>query len=553
MSEERVLRMSFDPHTIEHLGVNMYSQVPSAVAELIANSYDADAKKVEVRLYDANDERKIEVFDDGIGMDFEEINEKFLRIGRNRRKDGADRSPIGNRKVTGKKGLGKLALFGIGDVIEVVTARKDSGRKTTFVMDWERLINTREGDYEPSYEDEECEEGIHGTKIVLKKLRRKSPFDKNAFAVSLSKLFNLFDANFKCWVYLNDDEGIQVNTELKYQDIEAQFEWNLPEFLEDVKAEYAKKQEIRGRIISTEKPQKPRLRGITLFANGRLVNEPEFFDVAESSHVFSYLTGWLDIDFVDDDEEDVISTNRRSLNWELPETAALREFLTKSLRSIETDWSTKRREKRIEQIKQQTQVNIDEWYPTLPNKIFSEVKPIVDAIVEKSELSSNLQSEMVGRVHKLIPEYPYYHWRFLHEDVRKVSKEGYAQEDYYKAFIEAVKLYVIKVKERSGSDVDDASPMMGQVFGEDKILSVTKKYKKPDGNHFSHRTKKSIERGQMLLSAGIVAGCRNPISHEVVKDLRVSGLFSEEDCLDALSLLSHLFRRLDNSCLNRDD
>ena len=43
MSENKVLRMSFDPQTIEHLGVKMYSQIPNAVAELIANSYDADA------------------------------------------------------------------------------------------------------------------------------------------------------------------------------------------------------------------------------------------------------------------------------------------------------------------------------------------------------------------------------------------------------------------------------------------------------------------------------------------------------------------------------
>ena len=132
MSENKVLRMSFDPQTIEHLGVKMYSQIPHAVAELIANSYDADAGDVKVKLYDMGNDKRIEVVDDGVGMDFDEINEKFLRIGRNRRNDGADRSPSGNRKVTGKKGLGKLALFGIGDVIEVITVKKGSGKKITF-------------------------------------------------------------------------------------------------------------------------------------------------------------------------------------------------------------------------------------------------------------------------------------------------------------------------------------------------------------------------------------------------------------------------------------
>ncbi len=46
---------------------------------------------------------------------------------------------------------------------------------------------------------------------------------------------------------------------------------------------------------------------------------------------------------------------------------------------------------------------------------------------------------------------------------------------------------------------------------------------------------------------GIVAGGRNPVSHEEIKDLRDSDLFSEKDCLDGLSLLSHLMKRLENA------
>ena len=89
--------------------------------------------------------------------------------------------------------------------------------------------------------------------------------------------------------------------------------------------------------------------------------------------------------------------------------------------------------------------------------------------------------------------------------------------------------------------------MMGEVFGKGKTLSVTKKYKRPDGNDFPPKTKEDIEDGQKLFSMGVVTGARNPISHEEIGDLRESGLFSEEDCLDALSLLSHLFRRLEDA------
>lgn len=56
-----------------------------------------------------------------------------------------------------------------------------------------------------------------------------------------------------------------------------------------------------------------------------------------------------------------------------------------------------------------------------------------------------------------------------------------------------------------------------------------------------------IEEGQKFLSMGVVCGGRNVVSHEEIADLRDSQLFTEKDCLDLLSLLSHLFKRLDES------
>src|SRR5690625_429490 len=124
MAEDKELLMSFDPHTIEHLGVKMYSNLPNALAELIANAYDADAESVFINLYDNGDEKRIQVIDDGAGMSFEDLNEKFLRIGRKRREEDDRYSPSGKRKVTGRKGLGKLAFFGLSETIDIETSAK---------------------------------------------------------------------------------------------------------------------------------------------------------------------------------------------------------------------------------------------------------------------------------------------------------------------------------------------------------------------------------------------------------------------------------------------
>lgn len=78
------LTMSFEPNTIDHLGIRMYSTLPPVIAELVANAHDADAKEVQIYLYD-EDEKQIIVADNGHGMTFNEIDTDFLRIGRNRR------------------------------------------------------------------------------------------------------------------------------------------------------------------------------------------------------------------------------------------------------------------------------------------------------------------------------------------------------------------------------------------------------------------------------------------------------------------------------------
>jgi len=310
--------------------------------------------------------------------------------------------------------------------------------------------------------------------------------------------------------------------------------------------DYNEYRNIKGRIVTTEKPLKPGLRGITLFANGRMVNRSEFFGSSESSHFFSYTTGWLDIDFVDNWEQDVISTNRQSLDWENPKTNELRIFLTIVLGDIHKDWREKRKQKRRERVKETTKIDVPDWLNKVPDNIRDRLDSLLKS-VDDSELSSSEQSSVVNNLHTIVPDYPYFHWRQLHPVIQNAAKTDYQNKDYYRAFIEAAKRFITETRKKSESTNQSDQSMIGEVYGHQKTLSVTKKYKKPDGSDFQPDTLKSIEDGQKYLSMGIVAGGRNPISHEEIRDLRDSDLFSEKDCLDGLSLLSHLMKRLENS------
>lgn len=547
MANEK-LRMSFDPHTIEHLGIKMYSRLPNAIAELIANAYDADAHNVYISIIDNVDERSISVKDDGVGMSFHEINEKFLRIGRKRRVDDNGLSPSGKRKVTGRKGLGKLAFFGIGNTIEIQTNKL--GKSTNFTMNWNDIISSEGTDYEPIFSIDNSN-GKSGTTIILKDLKRQTSIDKVDLAESLSKLFNFFDETFKVFISLNGDENLQIDDKLKYKSLNAQIKWSIPDNT-IITSEYLNEHNIVGEILSTEKPLKTDLRGITLFAHGRLVNAPEFFGVGESSHGYSYFTGWLNIDFVDEGEEDVISTDRQSLDWDLPLTEELRKKLQDLMHLIERDWREKRKIERTKKISTQTGIDVGIWYTKLPPKVKSGVENIVNTIVNDSELSTDIQNAVVDDLHTLVPEYPEYHWRHLHDEIKSAAKDNYEKRDFYHAIDEALKRYETGVIEKSEIQ-KTGQQLMGNAFGENGVLSVTSKYKKSNGKDFKPVTKKDMEDAQRELSTGIFAGFRNPISHEEIKELHETGLLTEIDCLDSLSLLSHLFRRLDDAEKNKKD
>ena len=542
-NKSQKLEMSFDPQTIEHLGVKMYSQLPNAIAELIANSYDAESPEVHIILKDNEEEKSIAVVDKGIGMSFDEINENFLRIGRKRRESDSGLSPNGKRKVTGRKGLGKLAFFGIGDTIHIIT--KKNGECVNFTMNWNDIIHSKTPNYEPQYTIEPCNPQEQGTTIILTNLKRKTAFDPEGLAGSLARLFDFFDDDFVADITLNNNEPIPIDKTLRYRNIDAQFTWNVPVFIED-KEHYLYKKNIIGELLATEKPLKPGLRGITLYAHGRMVNAPEFFGVGESSHFYSYLTGWLDVDFVDEQEEDIISTDRQSLSWDLQITSQLRDNLKQLLSLVERNWRTQRKADRQRKITEKTKVDVGQWYPTLTPDIQKGVEKIVDSVVENSELESDKQSEVVGALHALIPEYAQYHWRRLHNTVKDASYNDYKNEDYYRAVEEAIKRFESATNTKSGNN-SKGRDLMAQVFGKDKSLSVTQKYKKRDGSDFGDETKENIEEGQKFMSMGVMAGVRNPLAHEEKIELKESGLFSEDDCLDVLSLLSHLFRRLDDA------
>ena len=78
---ESAFEMRFDPQTIKHLGIRMYSRLAPALAEIISNAYDADAANVTITLTEKNgNPKEIRIEDDGTGISHDEINNKIQGI-----------------------------------------------------------------------------------------------------------------------------------------------------------------------------------------------------------------------------------------------------------------------------------------------------------------------------------------------------------------------------------------------------------------------------------------------------------------------------------------
>lgn len=107
-----------------------YTSVATAIKEYVSNGWDAGASRIQIRVYNAQrpNSMVVEVLDNGSGMTKEDLDDKFFRVGRDRRKE---EGPIvktirGKRPVHGRKGLGKLAGLKLANKLTVVTWRTAS-------------------------------------------------------------------------------------------------------------------------------------------------------------------------------------------------------------------------------------------------------------------------------------------------------------------------------------------------------------------------------------------------------------------------------------------
>lgn len=367
--------------TVDKLGVKLYDKVSAVIAELIANAYDADATHVSVcapmgqflatRTGGAVADKgfEIQVVDDGVGMTPQQVQDFFLVVGAERRKDSrrGGESTRFNRKVMGRKGVGKLAPFGICKTIEVISAGgellsrsgNDKGYLTShIVLDYDGIValgNEPDERYKPTKgERDDSLSPDSGTEIILKDFNFRKVPDINTLGRQLAQRFGIRSPDWE--VKLRDiaqsgsptvtvgDFEIETmpNTRITFQEDGAVLGPD-GDSVPDLKAGFDHDDTfypLSGWMAYSKSPYSDELMsGVRIYCRKKIAAQTSIFNqkagFTGEHNIRSYLVGELHADWLDE-EEDLIQTDRRDILWSDELTAAFQNWGQRIVKRIGT-------------------------------------------------------------------------------------------------------------------------------------------------------------------------------------------------------------------------
>lgn len=360
---EQNTRFTFDISlsVLNHLGRNLYRSFMTVLGEAISNAWDADAENVWI--YINKEKNYLVVKDDGDGMSAEQFQEKFLKIGYSKRKEGS-KSKGKTRPFIGRKGIGKIALLSCARKISVLTRNSIGDSYVGGVIDNSGLDEAIKNDLTPDKyplgkvdetQFQDYKDGHeHGTIIYFEDISEgvRNSIDYLRKLIALYFRFSLIDNTFKIHV---EDQPITVD-DLDDLAQRTEFLWNInnlddpyitqkliPPTLKESRP-LAASIVLRGFIASVKKPKNLKIFtteervGIDLFVNGRL-RERDILRHIPTARVYeSYLYGQIHFDELDD-ETDRFTSSREGILADDPKFRKLLTVLQKEiLPQIANDW-----------------------------------------------------------------------------------------------------------------------------------------------------------------------------------------------------------------------
>ncbi|WP_406484504.1 ATP-binding protein [Streptomyces microflavus] len=327
--------------TVDKLGIKMYDRVSAVLAEVIANAYDADSERVTVTLpwgvfLDGSGAYEITVSDDGHGMTADEVNSHYLAVGSDRRKRfGKDKSRDKNRPVMGRKGIGKLAPFGICETVEVITAGGEetaNGYKVAHLMlSLNEILDDTDDEYRPSPGPlDGTWSADHGTTVKLRDFRRKRVPSGAELHRQLSARFGIRRADWDVEIINAENTLIPESFHLGELDIELMSETRIDLADRNVETSTGLKLPISGWLAYSRKPYRDEaMAGVRIYSRGKIVSMTRDFGITQGFFgeysIRSYLVGEIHAEWLDEGE-DLIRSDRQDIIWSSDYGDALRQW-----------------------------------------------------------------------------------------------------------------------------------------------------------------------------------------------------------------------------------
>lgn len=148
-NKDREIPVKFKPRArlLIQLGDQLIKNESIALIELVKNSYDADATRVDIYMENVDDPDNgvIIIKDDGYGMDAKTVEEVWMEPGSDFKTEKfikREVSPKFHRLPIGEKGIGRFGVHKLGNKIEMTT-KKENEKEVFVKIDWLAFNNYR--------------------------------------------------------------------------------------------------------------------------------------------------------------------------------------------------------------------------------------------------------------------------------------------------------------------------------------------------------------------------------------------------------------------------
>ncbi len=292
---------------IQTLSSSLYKNAYYVLDELISNSYDADATKVEVNIL----KNKLTISDNGVGMDREGL-ENYLWLGHSEKRNDRRTGKL-SRYTIGKFGIGKLSMHVICNRCKIMTRR--NGVKSTLLLDFNKILSHKNLSEEQIHVDESSTNQLDGTTIELLGLKQ---------VISKKKAIRRIARNMP----LSPEFQVTINKELlKPEDIIKGTDY-------PIQLDLKLAGKVMGKLIYSDTPL-GEFAGIYIKVYGRTVNadDPNILNLTHlvaNPGAIARLYCVLHADGLDD----IVLATRNGFYEEAPKFIEFRKAICKQIKSV---------------------------------------------------------------------------------------------------------------------------------------------------------------------------------------------------------------------------